>query len=64
MLATLSPEDRDTKAELNHRSQACEGPDRHRCSRRVKWSECWRMHQVPPPLAPAPEAGALRATTC
>ena len=29
---------RDTKAELNRRSQACEGPGRHRCSRRVKWS--------------------------
>jgi hypothetical protein len=41
MLATLVPvwKDRDTKAELNRRSQACEGPDRHRCSRRVKWSE-------------------------
>jgi len=31
--------DRDTKAELNRRSQACEGPGRHRFSRRVKWSE-------------------------
>src|ERR1017187_2342167 len=28
--------DRDTKAELNRRSQACDGPDRHRCSRRGK----------------------------
>jgi hypothetical protein len=37
MLATLVPvrTDRDTKAELNRRSQACEGPDRHRCSRRA-----------------------------
>jgi len=56
MLATLVPvrKDRDTKVELNHRSQACEGPGRHRYSRRVKWSERW----VPPPLDPAPEAGA------
>ena len=56
MLATLVPvrKDRDTKVELNHRSQACEGPDRHRYSRRVKWSERW----VPPPLDPVPEAGA------
>ena len=46
--------ERDTKVELNHRGQACEGPDRHRCSRRAKWSERW----VPPPLDPAPEAGA------
>ena len=56
MLATLVPvrKDRDTKVELNHRSQACEGPGRHRYSRRVKWSERW----VPPPRDPAPEAGA------
>jgi hypothetical protein len=27
---------RDTKAELNRRSQACESPGRHRFSRRVK----------------------------
>ena len=51
-LQCLQPH-RDTKAELNRRSQACEGPDRHRYSRRVKWSE----RRVPPPFAPAPEAG-------
>ena len=45
---------RNTKVELNHRSQACEGPGRHRYSRCVKWSE----RRVPPPSAPAPEAGA------
>src|ERR1017187_2646000 len=30
--------DRDTKAELNRRSQACESPGRHRYSRREKWT--------------------------
>ena len=56
MLATLVPvrKDRDTKVELNHRSQACEGPGRHRYSRRVKWSE----RRVTLPLALAPEASA------
>jgi len=29
----------DAKAELNRRSQACEYPDRHRYSRRKKWTE-------------------------
>ena len=37
-LKVCNPEKSDTKAELNRRSQACDGPDRHRCSRRVKWS--------------------------
>ena len=46
--------DRDTKAELNRRSQACEGPGRHRFSRRVKWSE----RRVMLPLDLAPEASA------
>ena len=50
---SLQP-NRDTKAELNRRSQACEGPGRHRYSRRVKWSE----RRVMLPLALAPEAGA------
>ena len=36
------------------RSQACDGPDRHRCSRRVKWS----ARRVTLPLALAPEASA------
>ena len=56
MLATLVAvrKDRDTKVELNHRSQACEGPGRHRYSRRVKWSE----RRVSRPLPLAPEASA------
>ena len=29
----------NAKAELNRRSQACESPDRHRCSRRKKESQ-------------------------
>ncbi len=45
---------RDTKAELNRRSQACEFLADTGISRRVKWSERW----VPPPFDPAPEAGA------
>ena len=31
-----NPEKSDTKAELNRRSQACESPGRHRCSRRER----------------------------
>ena len=52
-LQCLQP-NRDTKVELNHRSQACEGPGRHRYSRRVKWSE----RRVSRPLSLAPEASA------
>jgi hypothetical protein len=37
-LRVCNPEKSDTKAELNRRSQACDGPDQHRCSRRVKRS--------------------------
>jgi len=51
-LKVCNPEKSDTKAELNRRSQACDGPDRHRCSRRVKWS----VRRVTLPLGLAPEA--------
>ena len=56
MLATLVPvrKDRDTKAELNRRSQACEVLTGTGISRRVKWSE----RRVTLPLALAPEASA------
>ena len=53
-IKVCNPEKSDTKAELNRRSQACDGPDRHRCSHRVKWS----ARRVTLPLALAPEASA------
>src|SRR5512137_1260938 len=57
MLATHS----DTKAELNHRGQACEVLAGTGISRRRKWSEVLAHgHQgAAPPFAPAPEAGAV-----
>ena len=56
MLATLMAvcKDRDTKAELNHRSQVCEVLADTGISRRVKWSE----RRVTLPLSLAPEASA------
>jgi len=59
-IKVCNPEKSDTKAELNRRSQACDGPDRHRCSHRVKWSAVLAHgHRVTLPHQLACKASAL-----